>query len=308
MDSLVSVIVPCYNHELYVRETIDSILNLNYSPIELIMVNDGSSDRTDAVIQQLLPKCRLKFERVLYQIQENKGLIETLNGAIKLCTGEYVKIIASDDTLEPNLFDESIDLMKRENLFILFVNLNIINQESQVIRRNLPGVKGIGIDFNDIRDLTLERALDFNRFFGPAYIAKTEVFLKVGQFDSEILIEDWEYMLRCIEAKIPLGYLPKPLVNYREHEANSWKRVFFILDHNLKILSKYKPIGNHKKRLGVQYHRVIKVLLTNNSITQGEWNQLRLSMKLQQFSIIDFFPSMIRTFLNFYKLKLKTKN
>ena len=305
---IVSIIIPAYNHQDYILETLESIIQLDYKPIELLIINDGSTDNTLKILNENVNRLSNELYSVNLISRENRGLISSLNEGIALSQGKYIKIIASDDTLEPDILKDTIPLMEKDNLDILFVNINKINGDSKLIASNIAGIKGIEVEFVGITELTLERALDFNRFFGPAYIANAEVFSKIGPFNSEILIEDWEYMLRCIDAKLLFGYLPKPLVNYREHGENSWKRVFFILEHNLKILNNYKTIGNHKKRLGVQYNKVINALLLDKKFLQTEWNQLNLSMKSQQFSVIDFFPSMIKTLLNFHKLKLKNKN
>ena len=81
---LVSVVVPCYNHEKYVKETIESIVNQTYKNIELIVIDDGSKDNSVKVIQELADKYGFTFIH-----RPNKGLSATLNEGIRLSKGKY---------------------------------------------------------------------------------------------------------------------------------------------------------------------------------------------------------------------------
>ncbi|WP_156120051.1 glycosyltransferase family 2 protein, partial [Aeromonas finlandensis] len=85
----VSVIIPVYNHEEYVEDAIKSVLYQSYNNIELIVVNDGSSDASHEVITKLR-----KGNEFLYVNQDNKGLSKTLKESLKLCHGKYIAIVA----------------------------------------------------------------------------------------------------------------------------------------------------------------------------------------------------------------------
>jgi len=100
-NPLVSVIIPCYNHERYVQETILSIINQTYKNIELLIIDDGSSDSSYDKIREMEEQCNRRFIRFETKRQENKGLIETLNSLINMSSGEYVFPIASDDVAFP---------------------------------------------------------------------------------------------------------------------------------------------------------------------------------------------------------------
>ncbi len=96
-EPLVSVLMPCYNHEAYVAEAISSVLAQTYKNIELIVIDDGSTDGTWAEIERLLAKSKFIALR-----RQNKGLIETLKELRSLASGEYLTILASDDRFYPN--------------------------------------------------------------------------------------------------------------------------------------------------------------------------------------------------------------
>ncbi len=79
---LVSVIIPCYNHEKYIQDSIQSIIEQTYSNIELIVIDDGSKDKSVEKIQDMLPACKQRFEHVYFTTRPNKGLCATLNEAL----------------------------------------------------------------------------------------------------------------------------------------------------------------------------------------------------------------------------------
>ena len=95
MEGLVSIIIPCYNHINYVEESILSVLGQSYSDIELIVIDDGSTDGSAELLERLSREYKFR----LY-IQENCGLTETLNKAIfGYAKGDFIQLLASDDVL-----------------------------------------------------------------------------------------------------------------------------------------------------------------------------------------------------------------
>ncbi len=104
---LVSVVVPCYNHEKYVKETIESIINQTYKNIELIVIDDGSKDNSVQVIQEMADKHGFTFVH-----RPNKGLSATLNEGIRLSKGKYFCAIASDDILMLEKIEKQVTFME----------------------------------------------------------------------------------------------------------------------------------------------------------------------------------------------------
>ena len=102
---LVTAVIPVYNHEKYVVESIRSILNQTYQNIELIVLNDGSKDRSHQMILPLVEECRRRFVRFEYINRENIGLSATLNQALAWARGEYFSALASDDAALPEKFE-----------------------------------------------------------------------------------------------------------------------------------------------------------------------------------------------------------
>jgi glycosyltransferase involved in cell wall biosynthesis len=104
---VVSIIVPCYNDEKYIEETLNSILKQRFSSWECIIINDGSTDQTEGVILKGI--CH--DNRFKYIYQENTGVCIARNNAIKVANGEYILCLDADDLISENFLSETVDLL-----------------------------------------------------------------------------------------------------------------------------------------------------------------------------------------------------
>lgn len=109
----ISILLPVYNAESTIRETIDSILNQTYTDFEIIIINDGSSDNSEQTILEYKDK-RIHY----YRNESNRGLIYTLNRGIELCKGEYIARIDADDIMLPTRLEEQIKFMEEHPTII----------------------------------------------------------------------------------------------------------------------------------------------------------------------------------------------
>ncbi|MCD4600036.1 glycosyltransferase family 2 protein [Proteus mirabilis] len=95
---LVSVIIPAYNAKKYLERAVNSVLNQSYKNVEVIIINDGSSDDTLSIIKKL----SVLHKEIIFFSHENQGISKTRNKGIELAKGEYICFLDSDDTYEPN--------------------------------------------------------------------------------------------------------------------------------------------------------------------------------------------------------------
>lgn len=114
-NPLVSVIVPAYNHGSYVKEAIESVLQQDYPSIELLVLNDGSTDNTWDILNTLKPTCEKHFARFLLSTQKNAGPSAVLSRLIEQSKGEYILVLASDDKLLPGCITEQVHLMQQHS-------------------------------------------------------------------------------------------------------------------------------------------------------------------------------------------------
>ena len=115
----ISVVVPVYNTENYLRECLDSIVNQTFEDIEIICINDGSSDNS----LEILKEYEKLDDRITVISQENSGLSITRNNGIKLANGKYIYLIDSDDYLEVTALEELFNISKEKNLDLLIFKL-----------------------------------------------------------------------------------------------------------------------------------------------------------------------------------------
>ena len=123
---LVSVVIPSYNHEKFIKSTINSIIEQTYSNIELIVIDDGSTDNTYKVLSSCRSDCINRFTRVYFAKQEHMGTALTLNHLVENVQGEYILFIASDDLLKPNAIETFVNFLEHNQEYGLVVGNNEI--------------------------------------------------------------------------------------------------------------------------------------------------------------------------------------
>lgn len=125
-NSMVSIIIPVYNTEEFVEEAVRSIMNQTLQDIEIIIINDGSTDNSLSIIRKLANE----DDRIQIYSRENKGLSATRNQGIYLAKGKYLYFMDSDDYLEPDAWSHGFLKCEKNSLDFIFSNANILNKEA----------------------------------------------------------------------------------------------------------------------------------------------------------------------------------
>lgn len=112
MNKLVSVVTPCYNGEYYVSRFLDSILQQTYSAIELVFINDGSTDKTEEIVNNYRIRLEMRGIRFIYRYQKNAGQAAALNKGLKLFTGQYLLWVDSDDAFSENFIEARVKYLE----------------------------------------------------------------------------------------------------------------------------------------------------------------------------------------------------
>ena len=130
---LISVIIPVYNVEKYIRECLDSIVNQTYKNLQIILVDDGSTDNSGKICDEFAKK----DSRITVVHQENQGAGAAKNTGLELIEGEYFSIIDSDDYIDLSMYEKMVSLMKQyDSVFVqclfkqVYVNKIIMRQYS----------------------------------------------------------------------------------------------------------------------------------------------------------------------------------
>lgn len=135
MNEQVSVIIPIYNTEKYLRSCIDSILAQTWNNIQIILVNDGSKDNSAAICDEYAAK----YSNIQVIHKENEGLGYTRNCGMKYATGDYLSFLDSDDSLDENTYEECIRLMKSNEADVCYFGRKTFDQNgTYTVNENVP--------------------------------------------------------------------------------------------------------------------------------------------------------------------------
>lgn len=239
---LVSVIVPCYNHEKYVTLCIESIMNQTFKDFQLIVIDDGSSDNSPEILKRLQEKYNFKLI-----VQQNIGVSATLNKALKeFALTKYVTFCASDDYWTLNKLQLQVDFMQlHEDVPMCYGKNHYMDEESKVIKKydsQNDILKG-GWVFDEIFTFILHPAV--------TYFYKRNLFDEIGYYDPAIYAEDY-YMNLKIASKYEIGFIDEYLGYYRV-DSNVGKVIRFdkVSDSHLMSIEGYKdhPLYEKAKRL-----------------------------------------------------------
>jgi len=238
-DELVSVVMPAYNHEKFVGQAIESVINQTYGPIELLIIDDGSSDRTWDIIRGLQPACEKRFRRVIFKRQENRGTCLTLNRLLDDISGRYVTSISSDDLMAPALVEESLFFLEENSDYgVVYFDAGLIDEQSQNIcwnqkrdtvedpegaeystiagylRKRRPDVDFLSPDFGSYESLLK------GNYIPTAPFHRRELLEKTGFYKEAAPLEDW-YMAIQMAKYARSKFIDKPLRSYRWHPSNT---------------------------------------------------------------------------------------
>lgn len=228
---LVSIVVPCYNHEKFVQECIQSIIDQDYQNIELIIIDDGSKDNSVKKIEAMRDVCEKRFTRFEFRHRSNKGLCATLNEALEWCEGVYFSPSASDDILATQKISSQVGTFKNNHdIVAVFTGIFLIDQD-----KNILATKGSQKKFT-FKDVFLRTQL----MPGQAVMLVTEEIKTIGGYDESIKIEDLDLFLRLGKQGFWFLSIETPLVYYRKHGNNLSGDHQVMLDAIQSILEKYK--------------------------------------------------------------------
>ncbi len=225
----VSVLIPCYNHQEFVSQTINSVMNQTFDDFELIVIDDGSKDNSVSIIRNLQKEFKFKFIS-----RPNKGLVPTVNELIGLSSGDYYTIFASDDVMLPNRLERQVSFLDSNPGFAMcHSGCEWIDEKGEFIKTDCK-INPTGYVFPEL--------LKGDFIIAPSVMIRKSVLEDVGKYDESLQIEDYDMFLR-IAHKYPIGYLNEVLVQYRQHPDNSYNNPvkFKLMNENVyKILSKWK--------------------------------------------------------------------
>lgn len=198
-QELVSVISPCYNVAPYIGRFLDSLIAQTYKKLEIILINDGSTDATGDIIMSYIPRLKEQGYKVIYQEQENGGQSSAINNALKLVTGQFLAWPDPDDWLTPDSIEKRVNFLKgHPDVALVRANVERIDAETGA---SLGFFEKTGTDH--IIEDAYEKLLHCRTWFAPVTnMARVSLFDKVVP-GREIYVtkrggQNWQLMLPLV--------------------------------------------------------------------------------------------------------------
>jgi glycosyltransferase involved in cell wall biosynthesis len=262
----VSIVVPSYNVEKYVGEFITSILAQTYKQLEIVLVNDGSTDTTTKILRDSVP--RLEAEGYLVNLieQKNKGLGGAVDSGLKHFSGEYLMWPDPDDWLLPNSIERRVELMQQNpDVGLLRTNAKLLNDATQEFEGHF-----MPLDTPPHRPDTLfEDLLFLKDFYAPVcHLVRSEMFLKVHPersiYYSPVSSQNFQLLVPMVEA-FPVLQIHEPLAVYRVREDSRSRapnktreklmdRFDQLLDLSQHTLPKLKTFTSQRYEMLLNFH------------------------------------------------------
>lgn len=211
MTPVISIIIPVYNVEPYLDKCLESVVNQTLTNIEIILIDDGSTDKSRDIIKKFVHRDK----RIKSIYQENRGVSEARNKGLKIACGEYIGFVDSDDYIELDMYENMYKEAKSNGADIVICNVNDINNEevnvSLKIESELICIDEIGIDnFLKSKYFSFGHAVWHKIYKREIVEANNIRFIDYSKVSSE----DTIFNIQCMLKSNRIYSIDKPLYNY----------------------------------------------------------------------------------------------
>ena len=232
---MVSIIMPLYNSQDYIKEAISSVLNQSYIDFELIIINDGSTDRSVEIIYSF------DDDRIVFLSQNNRGVSSARNRGLDICSGEFITFLDSDDILPPHSLSKRVEYLERhKNVDLVDGTISIQNKNlTKEMREYRPYYNGYLLD-----KLLL---LDSQVFFNVCYFFRADI-LNNRRFDTSFThCEDLLFYIELSQKRaINYAYVDDLIYIYRDTPNSAMESIDGLEDGYVSLLKKIRGISHYK--------------------------------------------------------------
>lgn len=234
-EDRISVIIPVYNVEKYVSYCLDSIINQTYKNLEIIIVNDGSTDTS----AEICKKYSKKDNRIIYISQENGGLAAARNAGLKLVTGEFICFLDSDDYIHPDFISYLYNLLKEHYADISECDFMRISAEAA---GNFLSIIEKENDLREVKELEGNNIDALCELYGP----------RLNPYVKKVVV--WNKMYR----KELFNNITFPVGKLHEDEFTTYQILYKIqkIVSSNRILHAYIQTGNSIMRQAIKQKRI----------------------------------------------------
>ena len=303
MNAKVSVIIPCYNAGLYVENAVLSIMNQTYSNLQIICIDDGSTDNTYKILNKLATQDKRIF---IVRNSTNLKLIKTLNLGIELSDGDFIARMDSDDISSKDRIEIQLKYLKKNDLDICgtFTTYYFENRVKKISKRLHIVSQPKSLELYSLFDTPL---------IHPSVLGKSTIFkkFKYNYSEESYLIEDYELWCRMIVSGVKIGVVPEYLFQYRiniQGESQT-KKVIQVINHlslSQKMIQKItclvipkdsvSLISGFDIKQGIKWftikncisdlYKVFNCFITTNTLTLQELKELKRWVKYKEIYVL----------------------
>ena len=266
----ISVIIPTYNRCVYITEAIESVLNQTYKDLEIIVVDDGSTDNTQEVLGPYIEGKKIKY---LYQIHSGRPSAAR-NLGIKTSSGEYICFLDSDDILTKESIYERVKILRDYNeVGLVWSNWMKFKDKFSIEKLeypestqdkffiNLPAevIDAKGKDYYIFTKDFVFEIFNSNFILTSAVMSRLEVLREIGMFDESLMIgEDYDLFLR-LGGMTKFAFIAEPLVYHRMHENNITSDKTRNIIEDTKVIEKFINSGiKSSHEIKKRFHRKVE--------------------------------------------------
>lgn len=317
MDKVISVIIPVYNIEKYLVRCLESIINQSYTKLEIILIDDGSTDNSGKICDDY----KNRDNRIIVVHKKNEGVSQARNFGISIATGEFLSFVDGDDTIEKDMFLTLINNAYKYNSDFSCCGVRFIYMDGK------ESPEGINSEPQEIRKQEVIKGFFCNQqmklvLYGPYNkIVKRNSIQKISFNRNLSLGEDLLFVFECIQCCNKFVFQDDNLYNYIKREGSATTREFSLKKMDYLVACKkiieickesypegqkfashwyYISVLNHvrmliaypevKEKCLEEYKQYCKYLKENKKIM---WNQMTIKNKLT-YHLIFIFPYTFR--------------
>ena len=285
----VSIIIPVYNVEKYLRECLDSVVNQTLKDIEIICINDGSKDNS----LEILKEYSQKDERIKIISKENEGLSITRNRGIDIAQGEYIGFVDSDDYIDHSMFEKLYENAKKNDLDIIMCRLATHDEKTKEIDKNkwYFALKCFG-NFNqevfnhmDTKEFTQNIAVTaYNKIYKREFLNSNNF-----KFPERLLFEDEVFFYNTYLKAKRVSFIKETLYYYRINTGESiisssnkdFRDVLKVFKLIREILKKNNLLYLYKKKVYNRFFHLVMLRYSQTSLQYKEdfYNNMKNDFK-----------------------------
>lgn len=259
--SKVSVCIPTYNGEAYIKKTLESILNQTYINVEIIIVDDGSVDKTLEIISTYNDS-RIR----IIKNEKNLGMVNNWNKCFEYVTGEYILFLFQDDIISKDAIEKKVDILdKNKDVTMVFSATSIIDENDNVKLKRRSFKKDIIIDGKKV----IRKSFRKKNIFGePSNIMyRKNICDKIGEFNTNLTYTpDWEYSLRILKYG-KMAYIDEVLTYFRISKTSMTRNLLkkqdnIIKDDNIFVNSISNFYQDEITKIDIFLHKIMTKIRT----------------------------------------------